>query len=87
MNAKFQQEDEPHCIKLPPVWVRIWEKGKMEITYKCVIMLLELFLRDNKVTFQELAAPLRTQACPVCMFKSAFLPCRNSFSLHPVIPL
>lgn len=85
LNAKFQQEDEPHSIKLPPVWVRIWEKGKMEI--KRVIMLLELFLKDNRVTFQELAAPLRTQACPVCMFKSAFLPCRNSFSLHPVIPL
>jgi len=65
--------------------VRIWEKGKMEI--KCVIMLLELFLRDNRVMFQELAAPLRAQACPVCMFKSSVLPCRERFGLHPVIPL
>lgn len=53
----------------------------------CMVMLLELFLRDSRVMSREMAAPLGTQAHPVCMFKSTILPRRNSFILHPVIPL
>lgn len=85
LNIKFHQEYKPPREKLSSLWERIWEKWKMKL--KCLLMLYELLLRDTKVMPQENAAPLRTQDCPVYMFKSAFLHCRNSFILNPVIPL
>lgn len=60
-------------------------KGKMKI--KLALVLNELILKDTKITSQENTAPLGTQACPVHMFKSAFLHCRNSFIFNPLIPL
>lgn len=72
-NIKFDWEDEPPVKSVPSLWERVWEKGKMKL--KCLLKLCELFLKDTRIMSQENTAPLRTQACPVCMFNSALLHC------------